>query len=197
MGRINNLLIKYILPTGLLCSVAIKPMVAKPFYAYERFGDFWKIAVPVSAAMISNYKHDYDGVIQLYTNVLVTQLVTNNIKYATKHTAWGTRPNGNKNSFPSGHASAAFSGAAYLYYRYGLEYAALPYLIAAGVGASRVHNDKHHVRDVVAAALLSQGIAYVSNKYWPVVFNKDPNKQRISVHGTGESGIGIKIAWRY
>jgi len=60
-----------------------------------------------------------------------------------------------KQSFPSGHTFASFSGASFLARRYGPK-AGLPAFVAAGfVGYSRVHGQKHYLDDVIAGASLA------------------------------------------
>jgi membrane-associated phospholipid phosphatase len=68
------------------------------------------------------------------------------------------RPNGGDMSFPSGHTSAAFSGAAFIQMRYGWLYGSMAYAGAAYVGWSRVVTENHHVEDVIAGA----GIGIIS-----------------------------------
>jgi len=68
------------------------------------------------------------------------------------------RPTGSNQSFPSGHTSAVFQGAAFIHKRYGLKQAAAAYIGATFVGYSRVESDKHFTEDVIAGAAL--GIAY-------------------------------------
>ncbi len=57
-------------------------------------------------------------------------------------------------SFPSGHASAAFSGASFIQKRYGWQYGIPAYLAASFVGYSRVEADQHYVEDVLAGAAI-------------------------------------------
>ena len=65
------------------------------------------------------------------------------------------RPNGENNqSFPSGHASNAFTIATVTQQHYGWKLGVPAYLIAGVVGASRIQQDKHYVSDVVAGATL-------------------------------------------
>ena len=65
------------------------------------------------------------------------------------------RPNGENNqSFPSGHASNAFTIATVTQRHYGWKLGVPAYVIAGFVGASRIQQDKHYVSDVVAGATL-------------------------------------------
>ena len=73
------------------------------------------------------------------------------IKYAVGR----ERPNGENNqSFPSGHASNAFTLATVVERHYGWKLGVPAYVIAGVVGASRIQQDKHYVSDVVAGATL-------------------------------------------
>lgn len=72
------------------------------------------------------------------------------LKYAVDE----TRPNGERYSFPSGHATAAFTGAEFIRKEYGWRWAAPAYLAAGFVAWSRVEADKHYTHDVVAGAAI-------------------------------------------
>ncbi|WP_457551182.1 hypothetical protein [Desulfobacula sp.] len=75
----------------------------------ERSGDILQILLPVAASSIALYKGDQDGIIQFSKSLLTTLGTT----YALKYSINETRPNGGSHSFPSVHASAAFSGASF------------------------------------------------------------------------------------
>jgi len=65
------------------------------------------------------------------------------------------RPNGQDNkSFPSGHTSNAFAMAAVAERHYGWKLGVPAYVLAGVMGASRLHQDKHWLSDVVAGATL-------------------------------------------
>jgi membrane-associated phospholipid phosphatase len=65
------------------------------------------------------------------------------------------RPNGQDNkSFPSGHTSQAFAMASVAQQHYGWKIGVPAYALAGLMGASRIHEDKHWLSDVVAGAAL-------------------------------------------
>jgi membrane-associated phospholipid phosphatase len=65
------------------------------------------------------------------------------------------RPNGEDNkSFPSGHTSQAFAMASVAQQHYGWKIGVPAYALAGLMGASRIHEDKHWLSDVVAGAAL-------------------------------------------
>ena len=67
-------------------------------------------------------------------------------------------------SFPSGHATLAFSTAATLALEYKKWYIVLPvYLWAGSVGYSRLYLGKHYPSDVLAGAAIGIGGAYLSH----------------------------------
>lgn len=122
-----------------------------------RAGDNLQIGIPLVAGMISLLKNDYEGTAQWAEGALWTSVATHTLKFAVDE----ERPNGNdNNSFPSGHTSAAFQGAAFLQMRYGWEYGLPAYAAAGFVGYSRVHGDYHYWRDVAAGAALAIGVQY-------------------------------------
>jgi undecaprenyl-diphosphatase len=68
-------------------------------------------------------------------------------------------------SFPSGHASAAFTAAGILSQDDPLW--PLYYGIAALVASSRVYVKMHHASDVLAGAAIGVGLAVLARKVWP------------------------------
>ena len=74
------------------------------------------------------------------------------------------RPNGGDYSFPSGHTSAAFTGAAFIEKRYGYKVGVPAYLLASFVGWSRVNANKHDYWDVLGGIIIGYGSAYIFAK---------------------------------
>jgi membrane-associated phospholipid phosphatase len=104
--------------------------------------------------------------------------------YGLKYTIHETRPNGGKHSFPSFHASSAFSGAAFIQQRYGWAYGIPAYLAASFVGYSRIESKNHHFGDVVAGA----AIGVIPN----LIFTK-PYKDIPVIPSVGHNFVGITI----
>lgn len=95
------------------------------------------------------------------------------------------RPDGTTfNSFPSGHTANAFAGAEFLWQEYkdkSVWYGISGYIVASGVGAFRIINNRHWLTDVAAGA----GIGILSTKaaYWLYPWLKRtlfPKDKRIS-----------------
>lgn len=128
----------------------------------EKIGDVLQIALPVSAGLIAIDKKDRVGVKQFVYGFSSTLAIT----YFLKATINNKRPNGGPHSFPSGHTSAAFSPASFLWYRYGAWYGAPAFILASYVGYSRVHANKHWVKDVLAGAALGIGTSYFFTTPW-------------------------------
>jgi len=128
----------------------------------EKTGDALQILIPAVAYGATFYLDDSEGRNQFYKSFATTTGVTQILKYSIDK----KRPNGSGKSFPSGHTSAAFQGAAFIHKRYGLKYAIAAYIGASFVGYSRVESDNHFVEDVLAGAAI--GIAssfYFSTPY--------------------------------
>ena len=124
----------------------------------RKSGDYLRAGVPLSGVIVSWMKNDQEGLVGLAEGVVVTQTLTEVTKtYTNKE-----RPDGTNNiSMPSGHMSAASSGAAYLGLRYGWQYGAPAWLAAGIVGYSRVDAKKHDTVDVLVAAALAPGVQYM------------------------------------
>jgi hypothetical protein len=66
------------------------------------------------------------------------------------------RPNAeNSKSFTSGHATAGFFGAGFIYRRYGPRWGVPAYVVAAYTGATRVDGERHYMDDVISSFSLS------------------------------------------
>lgn len=123
---------------------------------FQRVGDILQIAVPASAYIATFIADDNEGRNQFYTSLAANLLITHGLKYSINR----TRPDGGGASFPSGHTSAAFHGAAFIHRRYGLKYATPAYLAGILVAASRVDADRHYISDVVAGAVLGIAVSF-------------------------------------
>lgn len=120
----------------------------------ENAGDVVRTIIPALAYGTTFYLHDSDGRSQFY-KAFFTNLGTT---YALKALVDKTRPDqSDDDSFPSGHSSVAFQGAAFIQIRYGWKYGIPAYLGAAFVAWSRVDSDNHYTTDVLAGAAI--GIA--------------------------------------
>jgi len=113
----------------------------------RRAGDWLQILLPAAAYTGTLIADDKEGRYQ-YTLSLGTQIIgVSGLKFV----AGKLRPKGGgDHSFPSGHTAAAFSGASFLYTRYGPVYGMPAYALAFVTGYSRVDADAHFVDDVLA-----------------------------------------------
>jgi membrane-associated phospholipid phosphatase len=123
----------------------------------RQIGDYLQIAIPAYAIGRAYGLDDQEGLRQMGTGLIVNLAATQAIKKSTLQ----MRPDGsNRLSFPSGHTSAAFQGAAFIHKRYGWD-KAWPHYIAAGmVGYSRIESNRHYWRDVIAGAALGIGVSW-------------------------------------
>ena len=126
----------------------------RPLYAAEpeeTAGSVVAVLIP-SVAYGATFKlEDKEGRNQFYKSFFTNIAVT----WTLKQTISKTRPNGEDDeSFPSGHSSVAFQGAAFIHKRYGWKYAVPAYLGSTFVAWSRVESDNHYVVDVVSGAAI-------------------------------------------
>lgn len=127
------------------------------------------MGVSLAAGFYSICRKDSEGFKQLFKTQLSVAVITEILK----HTVRRVRPNGLDNqSFPSGHTSAAFTGASYIHYHYGLIKALPAYFCASIVGNVRVHKQAHFPSDVFAGA----GIAVLTAYY---MVNKKPSTDSV------------------
>jgi len=151
----------------------------------EKAGDFFRIFLP-AAAMGSTFivrgpdgkLWDKEGTWQFSKAFATTMVVTSGLKLITRK----YRPRSltgsslSEQSFPSGHTSAAFSGAAFINTRYGPWWGIPSYAAALFTAYSRVQADAHFVDDVTAGAavgMLSNWL-FVTPQSWSGKYNIMP-----------------------
>ena len=151
------------------------PLADRVFYTASEVGDFALIWHMIAAAR--GLRSDRDANDALRVAVILgaeTVLVNGIVKSFFRRTRpeWLSdtpRPHRlrrpRSSSFPSGHASAAFTAATLLAEDDPLW--PLYYLAAAFVASSRTYVKIHHASDVVAGALTGMVIGRIARKAWP------------------------------
>jgi len=152
--------------------------------AVEHAGDVGAILLPVGSATGALVAKDHKGLAQLAESYASAMAVV----YVLKPLVDRTRPDGGHQSFPSGHATSAFAGAAFLQRRYGWALGGPAYVVASFVAYSRVESDRHYTSDVLAGAAI--GVA--TN----LVFTHRRERVAVVVDlGRGHAGSSIVVAW--
>lgn len=116
----------------------------------ERIGDIGQVVIPALGLAMTGLHQDKEGSFQAFQSIAISLAVT----YSIKHAVDSERPLGGGHSMPSGHTTAAFSGASFLQRRYGWKIGLPAYASAAFVGWSRVKSNNHHTSDVVVGVLI-------------------------------------------
>ena len=150
----------------------------------ETTGDVLRVALPAAAFALTFKRDDQPGRRQLYrafgANVLGT--------WVLKEAVDKKRPDGTgSDAFPSGHASMAFQGAAFIHQRYGIRSAWPAYVLATVAAWTRVDADEHDTADVLAGAAVGIASSFV------LVKRRDIGVTAIA----GPDMIGIRIAGRF
>jgi membrane-associated phospholipid phosphatase len=106
------------------------------------------------------------------TAIVVKSLLINDLMVSSvKKWSDSERPNGDPNSFPSGHTSTAFALAHFMHKEYGeksIWYSIGAYSCATTVGLMRVAKNAHWISDVIAGAffgILSTELVYLTHQY--------------------------------
>ena len=128
--------------------------------AIETAGDLLSY-MPAYVMAYTLWVEDHEGSMQLGAATLATITVTTGLKYVVGKPRPTQMPWERGTSFPSGHTSSAFVGAAYVHRRHGILPSLPLYAAAAFVGYSRVHAKKHYWVDVAAGATLGTLLGYV------------------------------------
>lgn len=152
------------------------PALDRAYYLASELADFSLLWQIVGAAQgLRSDRRDPEAALRMGTTLLVESLVVNQgIKRLFKRprpVAVAARPHHlrtpSTSSFPSGHASAAFTAAGVLSQR-DPRLAPAFYAAAAFVATSRLHVKIHHASDVVAGAALGVVFAKVAIRVWPL-----------------------------
>ena len=155
-----------------------------PASVVETLGDMGQVIVPASAIVAAIGHKDKHGALQLGTAYLTAMGVVLILKPAINH----PRPDGGRQSFPSGHAASAFVGAAFLQRRYGWSYGGPAYAAATFVAYSRVHARRHLPSDVIAGGVI--GVA--AN----LIFTKRHEKAIVyPVFEPDGVGLAVEVRW--
>lgn len=142
----------------------------------EKQGDFFQILLPSTALAASLLWQDQeDGSMQFLKAFASTFLITHGLKRIIDK----TRPNGGRHSFPSGHTSAAFMGAAFLEKRHGWSVGIPAYLLASYVGWTRVEAKQHDEWDVFVGAT----IGIVSSYFFTTKYKRHGLKLSVNQKG--------------
>jgi len=153
----------------------------------EKLGDALQVLIPLSGYGATFYMNDEEGRYQFYKSFLATFVITHTLKYAVNKPRPG---NNGGQSFPSGHTSAAFQGAAFIQKRYGWKYGLPSYVAASFVGWSRIEDEsnKHYVSDVIAGA----AIGTLSSYY----FTTEYKNTTLSPYLESDAvGINLSMRW--
>lgn len=124
----------------------------------EVSGDVMQFALPLTALASTYYFQGDDKPHWQMLKAYGTSII---FTHSVKHLINKRRPNGGNYSFPSGHTTSAFSGAAFLHIRYGWKVGVPAFLLASYVGYTRIVARKHDKWDVLGGALVGIGGAFL------------------------------------
>jgi hypothetical protein len=98
---------------------------------------------------------------------ILTEMMVEPLKFATQR----MRPDGsNHQAFPSGHAAITFATATVIERHLGWRKSILGYTIASYVAASRLHDNRHYLSDVVFGAavgsIAGRTVVHHASDYW-------------------------------
>lgn len=151
--------LKYFLPTIVLFCFISGATGQKS--TFEISGDIIQDALPIAAfGSTFIWKDDQKPTWQFVKTMGTSFLLTHGLKRLINK----ERPDGGKYSFPSGHTSAAFTGAAFFQIRHGWKIGAPLYALAVYTGWTRVHANRHDWWDILGGAAVGIGSAYLFTK---------------------------------
>lgn len=153
----------------------------------RRIGDVLAMAMPLATLGTELVRGDREGAWQ-YGLTFAASTAGSQVLKRVIHVE---RADGsNDQSFPSGHAARAFSAAAYVRRRHGLDVAWPMYIAALYVGHTRVATRWHRWGDVDGAALVSEAAAW-----WLVEPRTDAKV--VVMPAFDHRSVGVQIAARW
>lgn len=168
--------------SGVLAAAGIGALVALDPEDNAGIGDVTRY-VPAAAGLIMTLiGKDMQGLKQWSLVGASSLLATSALKHITDK----ERPNAyNFGSFPSGHATAGFFGAGFVYRRYGPRWGVPAYAVAAYTGATRIKAERHYVDDVIS----SFSLGLISNWLFTT-----PVSDRVAINPMlGDNGVGFSV----
>lgn len=183
MKKYPIILLFFILP---VFSESLKDRRSDEFFTHT--GDVLQYVLPVSAGAYSLAIRDKEGLRSFVYTLGSTYILTYSLKYSVARPRPFHEPDSRGDSFPSGHTSSAFSGAAYLQRRYGGKPGIPAYLLACAAGYSRVWSGWHHWTDVIAGAAIGTGFAYL--------FTEPYEKVQVSA-GANSTGGSLSVSVKF
>lgn len=159
--KTKNCLFALLIPFVIFSQVD-SPAEIKRKILIQDIGDYAQHIPALTSLLMVIVKKDKEGFWQFTKSYSTTLAVTYALKYAINK----PRPNNATDgyAFPSGHTSAAFSGASFLQRRYGWEYGIPAYAVASFVGYSRIKGNRHDAWDVVGGIAVGIGSTYLFTK---------------------------------
>lgn len=154
----------------------------------EKSGDILQIALPSLAFASTLIWNDGSKPILQFAKTMGTSIL---VTHSLKRIVDRDRPNGGDYSFPSGHTSSAFTGAAFIQRRHGWKLGIPAYAIAGYVGWTRIHANKHDTWDVIGGATIGIASAYLFTKPFR---NKDV---KISLLDANKKSFSLGLTYKF
>lgn len=149
-------------------------------------GDVLEFAMPIAALTGTILNEDKQGARQFAYGLMTTLAVTHGLKSVISK----ERPDGRDDkSFPSSHTAVAMHTAGYVQERYGWKLGGPAYALAAFVGYSRIHDDRHDEQDVLAGAVMG----YVAARY----FTTRHEDLTVTPVLTPDGGMALNLTYRF
>ncbi len=173
-----------------LLIILFSPQIYSQKTDMEVSGDVLQFALPLTALTSTYY---YQGNDKPHWQMLKAYGASIIFTHSVKHLINKRRPNGGNYSFPSGHTTSAFSGAAFLHLRYGWKVGVPAFLLASYVGYTRIVARKHDKWDVLGGALVGIGGALLFVKPYQSISKNLETSARLNGYNEFSAGLSSPI----
>jgi hypothetical protein len=156
-------------------------------FSQRRAGDLLSVAIPLTTLGTEIVRGERAGAFQFTTSFAAAIGSTLVLKRLTHE----ERPDGSDHlSFPSSHATSAFSAATYVHRRYGWESALPIYALGTYVGYTRVRTNDHRWGDIAGSAAVSAAMSW-----WLVTPKANASVALFPVMDRNFIGVGVAANW--
>ena len=170
----------------ILGTVACSSQLSAQDENIENSGDYFAVGLPMVALASTIWRDGQPATLQFAKSMVTSVWTTHVLKRAVDK----ARPRGGTLSWPSGHTSSAFTGAAFLQMRHGWGVGIPAYMLAGYVGWTRVYAEAHDSWDVFSGAIIGIGSAYL--------FTTPFNHDRIAISlGKLDQGYSIGFSLQF
>ncbi|MEE9372592.1 MAG: phosphatase PAP2 family protein [Saprospiraceae bacterium] len=155
--------------------------------------DDYLMFAPTAMDVVFTLSDGHSNNLKNVSDIIIGEIIMYATTKSLKKIIDSRRPDGGRQSFPSGHTSQAFTGATLFFHHYkskNIWLASSAYALAIATGTFRVLNNRHWVSDVFFGAGLGTLVGTLTYYFNPI--GKDKMTEHVQIAVT-DSGLSLHI----